>query len=312
MRPRALKGRVVLAVAGATLLLAPSAPATAGGTPAPPRGGGTAYGAPLPKPDRRPVATRLQLAPARVVAGGKLPRISFRVRQRGMTRVKVRIAVLRLPAQKTVVGIAVGWVKTGRIVRVRLPAGTALRKGRYLVRLHATDRRGRTLRRTAKRPGRARIVVTGVPQPTTASPGGRGVFPVAGPFDFGGADARFGAGREGHIHQGQDIMAAKGLPVVAPYAGTVTSTSYQASAAGEYVVLDAVDGRDYFFAHCVRHSTVVVEGSIVEAGGQLCSVGATGSATGPHLHFEIWRVGWRVRGGYPIDPLPELRTWAGR
>jgi murein DD-endopeptidase MepM/ murein hydrolase activator NlpD len=137
------------------------------------------------------------------------------------------------------------------------------------------------------------------------------VFPVAGPFSFGGVDARFGAGRPGHIHQGQDILAASGVPVVAPYAGVISSTSYQATGAGEYVVLDAVDGRDYFFAHCIRGSTAVVERATVAAGQQLCQVGSTGTASGSHLHFEIWNVGWRVPGGFPVDPLPELRTWAG-
>ena len=139
------------------------------------------------------------------------------------------------------------------------------------------------------------------------------MFPVAGAFDFGGAGARFGAGRTGHIHEGQDIMAAGGVPVVAPYAGTVSRTSYQASGAGEYVVLDGADGRDYFFAHCLRRTTIVAEGAAVAAGAPLCQVGATGTTSGAtHLHFEIWTVGWRVPGGAPIDPLPELRAWAGR
>ena len=40
-------------------------------------------------------------------------------------------------------------------------------------------------------------------------------------------------------------------------------------------------------------------------------VGMTGDATGPHLHLEIWMVGWRVPGGYPIDPLPDLLAWGG-
>ena len=145
------------------------------------------------------------------------------------------------------------------------------------------------------------------------SPGGRAVFPVVGPFDFGGAGARFGAPRVGHVHEGHDIGAAAGTPVVAPSAGTITSTSFQARGAGEYVVLDAVDGRDYFFAHCLRGSTAVAAGAAVAAGQALCQVGATGTTSGAtHLHFEIWQVGWRVPGGFPIDPLPELRAWAGR
>ena len=194
------------------------------------------------------------------------------------------------------------------------------------MRLHVKDSRGHTLRRDARHPGRASLIVrtpkpaprpvaptqpsTGLPAPAP-SPAGRGVFPVGGAYSLGGPDGRFGAGRTGHIHEGQDIMAAGGVPVVAPYAGTVSSTSYQASGAGEYVVLDAVDGRDYFFAHCIRRSTIVAEGQAVAAGQQLCQVGRTGGASGTHLHFEIWIVGWRVDGGYPIDPLPELRAWAG-
>ena len=150
-----------------------------------------------------------------------------------------------------------------------------------------------------------------VPVPAP-SPGGPAVFPIAGAFDFGAADARFGAGREGHVHEGQDIIAAAGTPVVAPYAGLISSTSYQAGGAGEYVVLDAIDGRDYFFAHCLRRSTIVAPGAAVAAGQALCQVGATGATDGgSHLHFEIWQVGWRIPGGVPIDPLPELLTWAG-
>jgi murein DD-endopeptidase MepM/ murein hydrolase activator NlpD len=287
--------------------------------------GGAAYGAGGPRPAVRPVASVLTVAPRTVVAGDALPRLRFRVRQRGVERVRARVVVVRLPRNAPVARIAVGWVKTGREVAVRWPAGVSLRAGHYVVRLHAKDSRGHNLRRTARTPGRTRLLVRGRPAPlavkppaviaprlpaSAASPGGRGVFPVAGGFGFGGVDARFGAGRPGHIHEGQDILAAAGLPVVAPYGGTVSSTSYQASGAGEYVVLDAVDGRDYFFAHCTRRSTVVAEGAVVAAGAPLCRVGSTGTASGPHLHFEIWNVGWRVKGGYPIDPLPELRAWA--
>jgi murein DD-endopeptidase MepM/ murein hydrolase activator NlpD len=268
----------------------------------------------------------LALSPRSVVAGAALPRLRFRVRQRGMERVSARVVVLRLPRRAAVARVSIGWVRTGRKVTVRWPAGVALRQGRYLVRLHVKDSRGHVLRRTASSPGRARLVVRAAPVPRrpvipapspglpapAPSPGGRGVFPVAGAFSFGGIDARFGAGRVDHIHEGQDIIAAAGTPVVAPYAGVVSSTSFQADGAGEYVVLDAADGRDYFFAHCTRGSTAVAEGAAVAAGARLCLVGATGTATGPHLHFEIWNVGWRIPGGYPIDPLPELLAWAPR
>jgi murein DD-endopeptidase MepM/ murein hydrolase activator NlpD len=329
MHPHAVAALVVLA---AVLAFAPVAPAAAGGTPGPLRSGGAAYGSAITRPDTRPVASRLTLTPREIVAGAALPAIRFRVRQRGIARVRARVVVVRLPGSRPVARVAVGWIKPGRRVSVRWPAGVLLRPGRYVVRLHAKDRRGHTLARSARFPGRVRMVVHRAKAPVVApgpapvvapaapivvmpppadSPGGPGVFPVGGPFSFGGADGRFGAGRAGHIHQGQDILAAGGLPVLAPYAGVVSSTSYQAHGAGEYVVLDAVDGRDYFFAHCVRGSTAVAQGTPVLAGQQLCQVGDTGDATATHLHFEIWNVGWRIPGGFPIDPLPELRAWAG-
>jgi murein DD-endopeptidase MepM/ murein hydrolase activator NlpD len=48
----------------------------------------------------------------------------------------------------------------------------------------------------------------------------------------------------------------------------------------------------------------------VLAGQQLCDVGRTGDASGPHLHFEAWQGGWRVdANSRPVDPLPMLRSW---
>jgi len=149
-------------------------------------------------------------------------------------------------------------------------------------------------------------------QPTHVAPVtpiGGGVFPVAGPHTFGADDARFGAGRRGHTHQGQDIIAATGTPIVAPLTGTVRYVDNQPSGAGLYVVLDADDGRTLFFAHMVTGSIVVTEGARVTAGQTLGQVGQTGSASGPHLHFEIWEGGWRDRGGRPVDPLPQLLAW---
>ncbi|MDO8183982.1 M23 family metallopeptidase [Conexibacter sp. JD483] len=170
----------------------------------------------------------------------------------------------------------------------------------------------RRARRKPKRAPAAPAPVT--PAPVDDAPAAdtvAGIFPVAGSFTFGGDDARFGAGRPGHIHQGQDVVAASGTPIVAPVAGTIVWKANQPGGAGIYVVLrGAADGRDYVFMHLKSGSVLVEADSAVSAGQQLAEVGATGVASGPHLHFEIWVGGWQARGGAPIDPLPQLQRWA--
>jgi murein DD-endopeptidase MepM/ murein hydrolase activator NlpD len=143
-----------------------------------------------------------------------------------------------------------------------------------------------------------------------APPPTPGIFPVQGPHSFGGNDALFGAPRSSHIHEGQDIVAAEGQPVVAPVAGNIVKRAYQASGAGFYLVQDSPDGRSFFYAHCQKDTFAVEEGQAVAAGQQLCRVGRTGSASGPHLHFEIWVGGWRRdAGSAPVDPLAQLQAW---
>jgi murein DD-endopeptidase MepM/ murein hydrolase activator NlpD len=135
------------------------------------------------------------------------------------------------------------------------------------------------------------------------------VFPVQGKHSFGGKDARFGAGRPGHRHQGQDILADEGTPVAAPRGGTITWRSFQRKGAGYYLVLEAVmEPYTYVFMHLQRGSLQARVGDRVRSGQVLGAVGSTGSADGPHLHFEIWRGRW-AKGGEPIDPLPYLAVW---
>ena len=130
---------------------------------------------------------------------------------------------------------------------------------------------------------------------------------MQGPHSYGDA---FGAQRTGYSHQGVDVLAAEGTPIVAPVGGTVRFTDYQASAAGYYIVEYATDGRAFFFAHCQKDCTAVTPGQAVTAGTPLCHVGHTGDATGPHLHFEMWPNGWRdVHGTAPADPMAQLRAW---
>ena len=152
------------------------------------------------------------------------------------------------------------------------------------------------------------VTEAGVPSPAQTA-GEGAVFPVLGPHSFGDAANRFGAGRPGHIHEGQDMLASEGLTVVAPLAGTIVTTAYQAGGAGWYAAEHLVDGLDFFYAHCQAGSLVVSTGQAVSAGQPICHVGQTGDATGPHLHFEIWVGGWQAPGGHPIDPLPYLEAW---
>jgi murein DD-endopeptidase MepM/ murein hydrolase activator NlpD len=146
--------------------------------------------------------------------------------------------------------------------------------------------------------------------PSAAQTAGEGaVFPVLGAHSFGDGANRFGAGRVGHIHEGQDVLASEGTPVVAPLAGTIITSAYQAGGAGWYAAEHTVDGLDFFFAHCQAGSLAVSTGEAVRAGQAICKVGQTGDATGPHLHFEVWVGGWQAAGGHPIDPLPYLEAW---
>jgi murein DD-endopeptidase MepM/ murein hydrolase activator NlpD len=135
-----------------------------------------------------------------------------------------------------------------------------------------------------------------------------GVFPVQGRHNYGGSGARFGASRAGHTHQGQDVMAACGLPVRAARGGVVKANKYH-SAAGNYVIIDgAATDIDYGYMHLRVRSPYKV-GDRVRTGDQIGVVGQTGDATACHLHFEEWSgPGW-YSGGSPFDPLPDLKTW---
>jgi murein DD-endopeptidase MepM/ murein hydrolase activator NlpD len=133
-------------------------------------------------------------------------------------------------------------------------------------------------------------------------------FPILGPHDYGGAAGRFGAARAGHTHEGQDVMAQCGTPLIAARGGRVQYAGYQ-SAAGNYLV---IDGKGTSFDMAYMHllePPPLQEGMTVRTGEPIGLVGQTGDATACHLHFEIWTApGW-YEGGSPIDPLPYLKQW---
>lgn len=136
----------------------------------------------------------------------------------------------------------------------------------------------------------------------------RHIFPVRGRHDFGGTEARFGAGRPGHSHQGHDVFARCGTRLVAARGGVVKARQYH-SAAGHYIVIDGDNtGVDYAYMHMIEASPFNV-GDRVATGQQIGRVGETGRASGCHLHFEMWDApGW-YEGGSPFDPYPLLVEW---
>lgn len=236
------------------------------------------------------------------------PRIRVRFVEKGVSSVVARVVVLR--GSRVVAQVRLGRVRVGRVVNVPWRAGK-LPAGRYLVRVHAHDRWDNQLVRSGRADGKATLIVRGTPSsspPPSVPPTSAGVFPIAGPFVYGDG---IGADRGDHRHQGQDLSAARGTPIVAPLGGTVVTTDYQAGGAGYYVVLNATNGQSFFFAHCQKGSFGVTAGQVVTTGTGLCRVGSTGASSGPHLHFEIWVNGWRVnKNSQPIDPLPQLKAWA--
>jgi hypothetical protein len=133
-------------------------------------------------------------------------------------------------------------------------------------------------------------------------------FPVRGSHTYGEGEAAFGAQRDGHTHEGQDIFARCGTPLVAARGGVVKLNRFQ-SAAGNYLVIDG-DGTDVDYAYMhLRDPSPLEKGARVHTGQPIGNVGDTGDANGCHLHFELWSgPGWYT-GGAPIDPLALLKLW---
>jgi murein DD-endopeptidase MepM/ murein hydrolase activator NlpD len=280
------------ALAAATVAIA----ALSGAAPAAAQSTG---GAQYAKPPKRLTAPTFVIDPAAVTPGATL---TVRYRVAGRPRlVRVRVDLLPETGGRPAATLRLGRRPTNRDLSAAWRPD--LEPGRYTARLRATaPKRAHTARASTS----ATLEVTQAPTPTST-----GVFPIQGPYGFGGTGAKFGAAREGHVHQGQDIVAAAGTPIVAPRASFVSWRAYQADGAGHYVVLHGDDGRDYVFMHMQTGSVVVQKGQGVAAGARLGAVGATGHADGPHLHFEIWPGGWYAsKSSQPIDPLPDLLAWA--
>ena len=134
-----------------------------------------------------------------------------------------------------------------------------------------------------------------------------GLFPIRGRHRLSSSETqRFGGGRG---HQGTDHFAACGTPLAAWTRGTVQFVGTQ-SRAGNYVVIARPNGESYAYMH-LRDRAPVEKGETVYTGQRLGLVGDTGSASGCHLHIELWTApGW-YKGGRPYDSLPLMKRLDG-
>ena len=134
------------------------------------------------------------------------------------------------------------------------------------------------------------------------SPGGM-ACPVAAPNSF--IDSWGFPRSGGRTHEGTDVMAASGVPVVAITDGRITFEGYGASA-GNWLILSGDDGNSYWYMHNRKN---LVSGGRVRAGEQIATVGDTGNAVGgpPHVHFEF-----HPRDGGPVNPYALLARVCGK
>jgi peptidoglycan hydrolase-like protein with peptidoglycan-binding domain len=116
--------------------------------------------------------------------------------------------------------------------------------------------------------------------------------PVPGPIGDG-----FGP-RGDRFHTGVDYPQDYGVPVRAAGSGCVSSAGSTGGGYGNLVIISHRAGMASWYAHLGR--ILVRPGQCVSAGTTIGTVGATGNATGPHLHFEL-----RLRG-VPVNPLTGL------
>lgn len=121
------------------------------------------------------------------------------------------------------------------------------------------------------------------------------IWPVKGRISGRFGNQRVYNGNPGSAHSGMDIAAARGTQVKSPAAGTVVLAEPDLYFTGGTILIDHGYGIGSNFLHLSRLDVAV--GDEVEQGEVIGAVGATGRATGPHLH---WGMTWYSTR---IDPL---------
>ncbi|HEX4807061.1 MAG TPA: M23 family metallopeptidase [Conexibacter sp.] len=316
-RPATMTTLAAAVLLGSAATSAPAVTTGGAGLTAPAPAGLTAP-APVPPPVLYPVASIPQLSAGvslRTVGRRSVSSATLAYVTHARGALRVRVDVVRLADGVSVYSdlrtVAPSAQQTIRW-NGRTRGGLAL-DGRYQLRISLGDTAGASSAPGAA-PGGASAEAPGPPPgsaPLRSFTFVGAVFPVRGRHSFGtGADA-FGAGRAGHVHEGQDVLARCGTPLVAARGGTVIQRAYQSLAGNYLVIQDPITGQSNVYAH-LRSPAIVKRGQRVDTGQPIGVVGETGDAVGCHLHFELWTApGW-YRGGAPVDPLPTLKSWDHR
>jgi murein DD-endopeptidase MepM/ murein hydrolase activator NlpD len=135
------------------------------------------------------------------------------------------------------------------------------------------------------------------------------------PLDFTRVSSNFNMRRLHPImkvvrpHRGVDYSAPTGTPVYASGDGLVAASGYSRSN-GNYVFIE--HGDHYTTRYLHLHKRTVKQGERVKQGQTIGSVGATGLATGPHLHYEFLVDGTHKNPRTMLESLPRARTLAAR
>ncbi len=134
------------------------------------------------------------------------------------------------------------------------------------------------------------------PKPSTVAPVFHGEFirPVSARITSGFGSRFHPILHRTRMHTGVDFGASYGAAIHAAGGGTVILAHYS-SGYGNCVVIDHGNGVTTLYGHC--SALLVSVGDIVHQGQTIARVGATGMATGPHLHFEV------RHNGVPVNPL---------
>jgi murein DD-endopeptidase MepM/ murein hydrolase activator NlpD len=136
-------------------------------------------------------------------------------------------------------------------------------------------------------------------RPPAAYTGGAFLWPVVGGSNYISQYFHYG-------HYGLDIAADYGSRVRAAGAGTVIFAGWKSNGGGYQVWI--AHGSGLFTTYNHMSAVSVGNGQSVEEGQQVGRIGQSGWATGPHLHFEVWRGGepWTA-GGSRVNPLIYLK-----